>query len=46
MFQMIKQNKTLEKELNKVETNNLLGAEFKILVIRLLSEISENFNSI
>ena len=46
MSQMKEQNKTLEKELNKVETNNLLGAEFKTLAIRLLNELSENINSI
>ena len=45
------QNKTPEKELNKMETSNLLDAEFKILVIRMLNELrrrvdelSENFN--
>ena len=50
---MKKQNKTLEKELNKMETSNVLDAEFKTLVIRLLSELGgrvyelrENLNSI
>ena len=33
------QNKTPEKELNKMETSNLLDAEFKILVIRMLNEL-------
>ena len=46
MAQMKEQNKTLEKELNKMETSNLLDGEFKTLVIRMLSELSENFNSI
>ena len=46
MSQMKEQIKTLEKELNKMETSNLLDAEFKTLVIRILSEFSENFNSI
>ena len=46
MTQMKEQNKTLEKELNKMETSNLLDGEFKTLVIRMLSELSENFNSI
>ena len=32
-----------EKELNKVETSNLLDAEFKTLVIRMLNELRENF---
>ena len=40
------QNKTPETELNKMETSNLLDAEFKILVIRMLNELSENLNSI
>ena len=44
--QMKEQNKTPEKELNKMETSNLLDGEFKTLVIRMLSELSENFNSI
>ena len=33
------QNKTPEKELNKMETSNLLEAEFKTLVIRMLNEL-------
>ena len=40
MYQMKEQNKTLEKKLNKMETNNLLEAEFKTLVIRRLKELS------
>ena len=40
------QNKTPEKELSKMETSNLLDAEVKTLVIRMLSEFSEKFNSI
>ena len=46
MAQMKEQNKTPGKKLNKMENGNLLNAEFKILVIRLLSELSENLNSI
>ena len=42
--QMKVQNKTPEKELNKMETNNLPDAGFKTLVIRMLSDLSENFN--
>ena len=38
--------KTPEKELNKMEINNLSDAEFKTLVIRMLKEISEDLNSI
>ena len=43
---MKEQNKTPEKELNKLETSNLLDAEFKGLVVSMLNEISENLNSI
>ena len=35
---MKEQNKTPEKELNKMEIVNLSGAEFKTLVIRELTE--------
>ena len=37
--------KTPEKELNKMEKSNLSDAEFKILVIRMLKELSEDLNS-
>ena len=40
------QNKTPGKELNKMGTSNLLDAEFKTLVIRMLKELSEDLNSI
>ena len=50
---MKEQNKTPEKELNKMETSNLLGAEFETLILRTLNGFSgrvvvlrENFNSI
>ena len=43
---MKEQDKSPEKELNKMETSNLLDAEFKTLVIRMLNELSENFNGI
>ena len=46
MAQMKKQIKTPEKELNQVEISNLSDAEFKTLVIKMLNELSENFNSI
>ena len=44
--QMKEQNKTPEKELNKMEISNLSDAEFKTLVIRMLKELSEDLNSI
>ena len=46
MAQVKEHNKTPEKELNKMETSNLLDAEFKTLVIRMLNELSEDLNSI
>ena len=46
MAQMKEQNKTSEKELNKMEKSNLTNAEFKTLVIRILKELTVYFNSI
>ena len=46
MVQMKEQNKTPEKELNKMEMSNLSHAEFKTLVIRMLKELIGYFNSI
>ena len=39
----MKEHKTPEKQLNKMETSNLLDVEFKTLVIRLLNKLRENF---
>ena len=41
MAQMKEQMKTPEKELNEMEISNLLDAEFKTLIIRMLSELRE-----
>ena len=46
MAQIEEQNKTPAKGLNKIQTSNLLDAEFKILVIRMLNEFCENLNNI
>ena len=40
MVQMKEQNKTVEKELNNVETSNPPEAEFTTLVIRMLNELT------
>ena len=40
MTQMKEENKIPEKELNKMEANKLLEADFKMLVIRMLKELS------
>ena len=39
---MKEQNKTPEKELNKMEISNLSDAEFNTLVIRMLKELNED----
>ena len=41
MAQLKEQPKTPEKEINKMEMNNLSGAEFKTLVIRMFKELTE-----
>ena len=46
MAQIKEQSKIPEEELNKLETRNLIDAEFKSLVIRILDELNGNFNSI
>ena len=46
MAQMKEQNKTSEKELNKMEISHLSDAELKTLVISMLKELSEDLNSI
>ena len=40
MAQMKEQNKTPRKELSKTEMANLVDAEFKTLVIRMLRELN------
>ena len=45
-IQMKEQIKTPERELNTMEMSNLPDAEFKILVIRVLKELSEYLNSV
>ena len=46
MVQKEEQIKTPEKELNEMGISNLSDAEFKILVLRMLKELSQYFNSI
>ena len=45
MFQMKEQNKNPEKELNKMKTSSLLDADFKTLVINMLSELNEDLTA-
>ena len=46
MAQMKEDNKTPEKELDKMEIANLSDVEFKTLVIRMLKELTEYGNHI
>ena len=46
MVQMKEQNRIPEKELNEMQISNLLDAEFKTLVIRMLKELSVDLSSI
>ena len=46
MAQMKEQNKTPEKERNKMDISNLSDAELKTMVMRMLKELSEDLNSI
>ena len=46
MAQMKEQIKTPEKELNEMEISNLLDAEYKALVIKMLKKLSGDLSSI
>ena len=46
MVQIKEQKKTSEKELNEMEIPNISDTEFKILVIRMLKELTEYSNNI
>ena len=46
MSQMKEQNETPEKELSKRETSNLLDAEFKTRVFRMLNELSRRVDKL
>ena len=46
MLQMKEQEKSLEKKLNEMEASNFPDTELKKVVIRVLKELSENFNNI
>ena len=46
MVQMKEQNKTPEKELNKMEISDLSDAKFKTWAIRMLKELIGYFKSI
>ena len=46
MPQTKKQDKTSEKELNEVETGNLLNKEFKVMIIKMLPSSEEWMNMV
>ena len=46
MAQMKEHIKTLQKELNEMETSNLSDTKFKTLVIKILKELSEDLSNI
>ena len=46
MAQVKEHIKTPEKEVNKMEISNLSDTEFKTFVIKMLKELSEDFNRI
>ena len=46
MAERREQNKTPEKELNEMDISNISNAQFKILVIRMLQELTGYFNHI
>ena len=35
-----------EKELNEIEASNLSAIQFEIVIIRMLKDLSENFNKL
>ena len=52
MFQMKEQDKTSEKEINKMEISSLLIKKFKVTIIKMIHNLgrrmdkhSENFNN-
>ena len=46
MAPMKEQVRSLEKELNELKISNLSDGQFKILVIKMLRELSEDLKSI
>ena len=46
MAQMKEQIKSPEKQLSEMEISNLSDAEFKMLVLRMLKELSKDLSSV
>ena len=45
MYQMKEQDKTPEKQLNEVETGNLLGKEFRIMIVKMIQDIRKRMEA-
>ena len=45
MYQMKKQDKTLEKQLNEVETGNLPEKEFRIMIVKMIQDLGKRMEA-
>ena len=45
MFQTKEQDKTPEEELGEVETGNLLGKEFRVMIVKMIKELGRRMNA-
>ena len=45
MYQMKKQDKTLEKQLNEVETGNLPEKEFRIMIVKMIQDFGKRMEA-
>ena len=45
MYQMKGQDKTPEKQLNEVETGNLLEKEFRIMVVKMIYDLRKRIEA-
>ena len=45
MYQMKAQDKTLEKQLNEVEIDNLPEKEFRIMIVKMIQDLGERMEA-
>ena len=45
MYQMKKQDKTSEKQLNEVEIGNLPEKEFRIMIVKMIQDLGERMEA-
>ena len=45
MYQMKEQDKTTEKQLNKVEIGNLPGKEFRIMIVKMIQDLGNRMEA-